>query len=371
MKVLHFYKTYYPDSYGGVEQVIYQLAENMSAQGVESHILSLSREPQRNYVKHDSHTVHTSSLTFEIASTGFSWKAIKKYAELASQADIIHFHFPWPFMDIVHLISNIKKPTIVSYHSDIIKQKHLLKLYKPLMYKFLEDADIIVASSPIYAKNSLTLNRYSQKTHIIPYGLNEHLYPTVNNKLRTELEQQLPQKFFLFIGALRYYKGLEYLLKAASINRLPVVIAGSGGIEHQLRILAKELNLSNVFFIGEISNEEKCTLLSLCTAFIFPSNQTSEAFGISLLEAAMFSKAMITCDIGTGTSYINIHEETGLVIPPSDAINLSCAMQTLWNNEGKTKKYGANARARFDALFTAEKMTNEYLNLYQKIAKAI
>ncbi|HEN3651956.1 TPA: glycosyltransferase, partial [Yersinia enterocolitica] len=117
IKVLHFYKTYYPDSFGGIEQVIFQLCEGGASKGIDSTVLSLSKRSGIINKKIGTHTVYCSPVNFEAASTPFSFQAIKDFKKLAQQSDIIHYHFPFPFMDMVHFISGINKPTVVSYHS--------------------------------------------------------------------------------------------------------------------------------------------------------------------------------------------------------------------------------------------------------------
>jgi rhamnosyl/mannosyltransferase len=108
-------------------------------------------------------------------------------------------------------------------------------------------------------------------------------------------------------------------------------------------------------------------LLKLCYAVAFPSHLRSEAFGISLLEGAMFGKPMISSEIGTGTTYINIHQQTGLVVPPSDHEALREAMRTLWDNPVLAQEMGRRAEARYWQQFTAEQMADSYASLYQEV----
>lgn len=367
MKILHFYKTYYPDSFGGVQQVIYQLAEGTAKRGVKSEVLYLSQSEERYALPMGEHIIHSSRLNFELASTGFSWEVIFRFRQLAKQADIIHYHFPWPFMDVVHFLSGVKKPVVVSYHSDIIKQKYLLQFYKPLMHFFLRKADAIIAASPAYIEHSSVLRRYKNKTHVITYGLDESSYPIPNDNILQSWHRKLPKKFFLFVGALRYYKGLHFLLQAAKRTGFPVVIVGADGVEQELRQQAHDLGLNNVVFTGALPDTDKVALLQLCTAFVFPSYLTSEAFGISLLEAAMYGKPMISCEIGTGTTYINIDNVTGLVVPPADPDALAFAMERLWGSSALCENLGKVARMRFEEHFTSQKMANNYFDLYNSI----
>lgn len=367
MKVLHFYKTYYPLSYGGVEQVIYQLASGSDGYGVESTVLTLSPNKVSRVTQVNGHSVHRCHSNFQIASTDFSLSAFFRFNELAKTADIIHYHFPWPFMDLVHLASKVKKPSVVTYHSDIVKQKNLLKLYRPIKNKFLESVDTIVATSPNYRATSVPLQRFQDKVEVIPIGIDRGLYPQQNDSRRQYWINILGNKFFLFIGVLRYYKGLHILLDALVLSDLPTVIIGAGPVEYELKVKAESLGLKNITFLGQVSEEDKVAILGLSYAVLFPSHLRSEAFGISLLEGAMFSRPMISSEIGTGTSYINIDQETGIVVPPSSPQDLNIAMTYLWNNPEVAAKMGINAVGRYEKLFTAKKMCQAYAALYRRL----
>nr|WP_315475650.1 glycosyltransferase family 4 protein [uncultured Undibacterium sp.] len=367
MKVLHFYRTYYPDSFGGVEQVIRQLVTSTSQQGVTAEVLTLTRDKQNLDIEFEGHKVHRAPLNFEIASTGFSWAALSKFKQLAEQADIVHYHFPWPFMDLSHFLCNIKKPCVLTYHSDIVRQKQLLKIYQPLKNAFLKRVDRIVATSPNYMASSESLQAFRDKTEVITYGLERTIYPQLDQSLCAQWRSKLPAKFYLFVGMLRYYKGLHVLLDAVAGTDLPVVILGDGPEERALKKQAKQLGLTNVQFLGALPDVDKAALLTLCYGLIFPSHLRSEAFGITLLEAAMYGKPMISCEIGTGTSYVNIDGETGLVVPPSDPLALRQAMSSLFEDSERAIRFGSNAAQRFEKMFTAQVMAKKYVQLYQTL----
>ncbi|WP_312011894.1 glycosyltransferase family 4 protein [Bradyrhizobium sp. AUGA SZCCT0182] len=364
MRVLHFYKTHLPDSWGGTQSFIHQLAHGTAQRGHIVDVLILSRELPPRPLTVANYTVHPASLSFEVASTGFSLSVFKKFAELANQADVIHYHFPWPFMDVVHFATRVTKPSLVTYHSDIIRQRHALKLYRPLKRRFLQSVNRIVATSPNYFATSEVLQRYQSKTSVIPIGIDRSVYPEPSDASLDRWRARVGGRFFLFVGMLRYYKGLHILLDAVSGTNLPVVIVGSGPVEQELRKHALRLSLSNVLFLGALPEEDKAALLALCFAVVFPSHLRSEAFGISLLEGAMFGKPMISSEIGTGTTFVNIGGETGLVVPPSDSDSLRQAMTYLVEHPDEAAQMGHRARRRYETLFTADIMVEKYLDLY-------
>jgi len=366
MRILHFYKTYFPDTVGGVEQMIFQLAEKSVSLGMHVDVLTLSARPQGKILL-ENHVVHQEKLGMQLASTGFSRQVFFTFKHLAASADIVHYHYPWPFMDIVHFLTRCRKPAVVSYHSDIVKQRHLSKIYRPLQRIFLNDVACIVATSPDYLASSPVLQRYQDKTTFIPIGLDESNYAVPDEATLRKWKEKLPERFFLFTGVLRYYKGLHILLEAMRGNACPVVIAGSGPEEQRLHALAQQWNLQHVYFPGRISDCDKHALLRLCYGVVLPSNLRSEAFGIFLLEGAMFGKPLISCAINTGTSFINLHGKTGLVIPADDPQALAHALQLLWDNPDMAARMGRAARERYASTFTADQMAASYAGVYRAL----
>jgi len=367
MRVLHVYRTFFPDTQGGLEEVIRQICKNTQAHGVESRVFCLSHQPEPAILEFDGITVYRAKCTLDIASCDISLSALGLFKDLVQWADLVHYQFPWPFADMLHLAARVAKPTVLTYQSDIVRQQGLLKLYRPLMRQFLNRMSAIVATSPNYFASSPVLQHYTDKVSVIPIGLDETSYPEVSEAEIAAMHERVGENFFLFIGVLRYYKGLHILLDAVKNSDLPVVIVGRGSEESALKAQAQRLGLKNVQFLGYVSNAEKVALLKLALAVVFPSHLRSEAFGVSLLEGAMYGKPMICCEIGTGTSFVNVDGETGLVVLPEHPQQFRAAMETLAANPTQVAHYGRAARLRYEQLFTGRKMGADYAALYQKL----
>ncbi|MEZ8028400.1 glycosyl transferase family 1 [Enterovibrio norvegicus] len=365
MRVLHVYRTCYPETKGGLEQAIRYICKGSTEQGYKNTILTLGESDKEYYF--EGTRIVVVKKQFEISSNGFSFSLIRKFRSLTKEHDIIHYQYPWPSGDFLSLFAS-KKPTLVSYQSDIVKQKLLKLLYRPLELKFLSSVDRIVASSPQYAASSENLQAFTNKVDVIPLGVDETTYPDASDEKMSFWKSQVGEGFFLFVGVLRYYKGLQYLLEAAKINKLPVVIAGAGPEKASLEKYITENNLTNVRMVGFIDEDDKVALHRLSKAFVFPSHLRSEAFGISLVEAQIFSKPIVSCDIGTGSSYVNIHMNTGLQVPGADSKAFAGAMSELAENSELAITLGNNARKRFEDNFTSKRYAENYLSLYQSLS---
>lgn len=360
MKIVHVYKTYLPEDFTGVPRVIHALAEGMADAGGDSEVFALAGKGGARILAEGKHTVHLAQRDLAIASTGFSLSAFRRFAALAATADIVHYHYPWPMGDLLHFYARPKCPVVVTYHSDIVRQKTLLHLYAPLRDRFLAAMDEVIATSPNYIATSETLQKFQHKVSVIPIGMDDA--PASGGERLAHWRQRVGSGFFLFVGALRYYKGIDFLMQAAQRNGLPVVVAGRGDPAPW-----QALGATNVTFLGEVNDTDKLALLDLCNAFVFPSHLRSEAFGISLLEAARAGKPMICAEIGTGTTFINVDGQTGFAVPPADSDALAAAMARLARDEAMARTMGEAARARYEKLFRGQTMVSAHLDLYRRL----
>jgi rhamnosyl/mannosyltransferase len=105
-------------------------------------------------------------------------------------------------------------------------------------------------------------------------------------------------------------------------------------------------------------------LFTLCRAFVFPSNQRSEAYGLALLEALAWGRAAITSDPGTGVGFLNRPGVTGLDVPPGDPQALRRAMLQLAADDAACARFGAAGYARAQRELAAEPMAEAYADVY-------
>lgn len=368
MKVLQFYRTYLPETQGGLEEAIRQICLGTTPLGVEHRVLSMARVKRTERLQRPEAEVIRVPMQLEPASCSMGVGMFGEFKRQSDWADIVHIHYPWPFADLVHLLSGCRKPVVVTYHSDIIRQSTLERLYSPLRSAFFNRVSAFVATSPNYVKTSIVLRRLPVKPEIIPLGLCDNSYMPPSKAAVSAVARNYGEGFFLFVGVLRYYKGLHNLVRAASMSGLPVVIAGDGPERQYLERLACELGCKNVKFTGYVDDDTKQALYRSARAVVFPSCERSEAFGVTLLEGQLHKKPLITCEIGTGTSYVNLHEQTGLVVMPNDPSALASAMRTLWNDSNRAETMGVNGWSRMQTLFSGQEVGKQYKSIYERLA---
>ena len=364
IRVLHVYRTYFPQTQGGLEEVIRQICLNTRRHDVESRVLCVSPSVEPRVVRRAEAVVYRSKLHAEVASCSVSLQMLPMFRHLLKWADVVHYHFPWPFADVLHFAAGVKAPTVLTYHSDIVRQRFLALLYAPLMTRFLNAIDRIVCTSPNYFATSNVLPRFEDRVDIVPIGLDPASYPVAAERDVDAARAEFGEGFFLFVGVLRYYKCLHILLDAIAGAPYRVVIVGSGPTEAELKRQAEDLKLTNVVFAGHVSDQAKVALLALSRGVVFPSYMRSEAFGVTLLEGAMHSKPLISTEVGSGTSHVNIDGETGLVVTPASAKALRQAMDQLHEHPAMADRMGRCARRRFERLFNGGLMGDRYAGIY-------
>lgn len=365
-KVLHIYRTYFPETQGGVQEAIRQICHATRLFGCRNTVYALARSPSPHAMSlPEGELIRTTSIC-ELASCDFgSPLSFVRMRALAQDADLIHCHYPWPFGDLLALFGGAGKPMVVTYHSDIVRQRALGKVYRPLQGRFFKRASAVVATSDAYRASSPLLQSLGDKVSAIPLAMDCSQIPPSDEAREAYWRERFGQGFFLFVGVLRYYKGLHILVEAARATGLPVVVVGDGPERQRLANQAR--GVSNIHFLGFRDDADKFALIRLAGAMVFPSHLRAEAFGVSLLEASAIGRPMITTDIGTGTSLVNAHGETGLVVPPGDAAAMADAMTYLAARPLLRDRMGFAARERCRRLFSADVVGAAYRALYDEV----
>jgi rhamnosyl/mannosyltransferase len=348
----------YAPHIGGIETVIQQTAEYMRRYA-KTKVLCCRDTP--GLTKRER--VHGVPVTYAgsfgtAASCPLSLSYFGEFQRKVMLSDAVELHLPFPLCDLALLLSGYKGRVIVAWHSDIVRQKHLLKLYRPLRRRLLKRADAILVATKAHIDSSPYLPPFREKCVIVPYGIDPaeyeirpHLTP-----LTSQLRNSHAKKI-LFTGRLVYYKGADVLLEAfANVKAdAELFFAGTGVLEPELQARAETLGIRDrVHFLGRRMTPELRDMFADCDLFVLPSVANSEAFGIVQLEAMVNGKPVINTALPTGVPLVSIHGETGLTVPPQDAGALTDAMEQLLNDDALREQYGKAARERVLRDFSLE-----------------
>ncbi|MDY4414772.1 MAG: glycosyltransferase [Ruminococcus sp.] len=360
LRILEVNKAYYPHV-GGIESLVKQYAEDFSRKS--DLIVLVCRDGRGKTIneKISGAKIIRSGSFGTYFSCPLSISFIRNFRRLAEKSDIIHINTPFPLADLAVLLSGYKGRIVISWHSDVVKQKKLLFFYKPIMMKFLKRADLILTATQGHIDSSPYISKFREKCRVIPYGINIREYLNIQRKpiLTEKLIDKSAVKVF-FTGRLVYYKGVEILLKAfRNVHNCELFIAGTGTLETSLKEYAGSHNMDNVHFMGFLpDNDLKCAFAD-CDIFVLPSVANSEAFGIVQLEAMVYSKPVINTSLPTGVPHVSVDGVSGITVEPSSPIQLANAINMLAGDKNLREAYGKNAFRRVHDIFDSGKILDE------------
>ncbi|MCP3901175.1 MAG: glycosyltransferase [Desulfobacteraceae bacterium] len=368
MKILQINKLYYP-YVGGVETVVRQLAEGFAKNKISSHVFAIHRTRD---TRQDSHSiikgvsVVKAKQNFRYGTQTVSFNLIKLLQNF--EADIVHLHLPNPYAVLAYLYAQPKGKLVITYHSDIVRQKLFKTLYKPFSEIILEKADRLVATSENLIASSSVLQKHPLKTEVIPLGINPDEYK-IESSVLEETKKKFGQGFLLAVGRLVEYKGFKYLIKAMEfVPGQRLYIIGEGRMENKLRNLIKEKRLCDrISLLKSLSFETFKAMMSLSKLFVFPSVSNNEAFGIVQLEAMIFGKPVISSDLPTGVTYVNQDGVTGLIARKKDPIDIARAINTLLSNKELYLSMSENNREYILNNFSEDLMVKKYIQLFDEL----
>jgi rhamnosyl/mannosyltransferase len=308
--------------------------------------------------------------TIDVFSNPFSFDFLFSFKKICENTDILHFHFPWPTAELLALFHTIRKPSLVTFHCDIHKIKLLKRVYLPFVKLYLKKIDKICISSKSLLNTTPYLDPFREKIEEVSYFINEKRFSNLPDPNPDIIEfTKKIKNYALFVGVLRWYKGLDILMEAAKKVDDDIVIVGKGALYDRLESRIKHENLKNVHLIGFQSDHDLKFLIEKSRLIVLPSIKPAEAFGQILLEGLYFSKPLISTELGTGTSLVNRHDYTGLVVEPGCSDSLARAMNRILRDDGLCEKFSKNAFQHYLDNFTAAVQGDKYIRIYRSLLR--
>ena len=365
-RILHVYKDYWPPVLGGIETTI-----NLMARGTrdefDPRVLVCAGASQPGLALIDGIPVRRVPEMGRFASAPFSPAFVSALREEARGTDIIHLHHPNPTGDLALLLSASRKPAVMTYHSDIVRQRFGRLLFGPVQEITMRRCRVVMPTSPNYVESSWWLARHRARCRVVPLGINlDRFVRTPEVDAAVGALRDGHRGFLVgFVGRLRYYKGLQFLVEAMRGLDATLLVGGTGPDGDRLRGLAA--GMRNVVFLGDLDEAQLVALLHAVDVFCMPSHLRSEAFGLSMVEAMACATPVISTRIPTGVPFVNRDGESGLTVEPASAPALRKALERLMHDRGLRARLGNGALARAQARFSAEEMCRGVKEVYRSV----
>lgn len=369
MKILQVGK-FYPVK-GGVEKVMYDIMVGLSESDVHCDMLCAATDEQApGEFEINMHSrLFCMPTLVKLAATMISPAMIFKLRRIRNQYDVIHIHHPDPMACMALFFSSYRGKIVLHWHSDILKQKVLLRFYTPFQRWLIKRADMIVGTTPVYVEQSPFLQKVQDKVRAIPIGI-EPLKPRPRNAER--IKSHYPGKKIVFsLGRLVEYKGFNYLVEAASKlgDDYVFLIGGTGPLRDQLQSQIDALGIGErVILLGYVGDDELPDYFEASDLFVLSSVQKTEAFAIVQIEAMSCGTPVVATRIKeSGVSWVNKHGVSGLNVFPFDSQSMAEAISEILENPQLYSTLKKGALRRYRSLFVRERMIHQCMELYQQI----
>ena len=362
MRVLHIGK-FYPPYKGGMETHLHTLCTQLRHMVDVSVVVS---NTSRGRVDEIIDGVSVSRL-----GTLFNFGSAPVNPGLAahirgSGADIVHIHVPHPTAILAYLTSGHRGRLVVTYHSDIVRQRILGAAFAPIMHRALSRADAIICTSPNYVESSPTLRRHRSRCRVLPFSIETASIENVDPAATEQVRARYGERLLLSVGRQVSYKGFEFLVRAMPDVRGKLILVGNGPLRPELERVAKSLGVSErIVFLDGVA--DVAPYYHAADVFVLPSIARSEAFGLVQLEAMAAGKPVVNTAIASGVPYVSVDGLTGITVAPRDPPALASAVNRLLDDPVLSSRYGAAGRSRVETHFSAHEMVRQTVDLYREV----
>lgn len=374
MNILHI-SGYYSPFIGGIETVCKYLVDNMPQHQTSVMCFNKGRKDSVDVV--DGHKVYRAGIFLTVAHQGLSLSYGRMLARAIREEkpDIIHYHWANPFPALfLRFRMPDKVRLVLHWHMDIIRQRYLYRVVKPLETWLLKRAERIVVTSPQYMEFSPALQKFRDKVRVVPNCIDEaalQMRDGDEDAIREIRNRWNGRPVVLFVGRHTQYKGIDHLIRAEKYMKedCVILIAGEGTITEQLKSLSEQCRTSKIHFIGKLSPEDLRRYLHVADVFAFPSVSRNEAFGIALAEAMYCHTPAVTFTIeGSGVNWVNLNGVTGIEVPQDEMqdCNYAKALDVLLQDKELRGRYADAAHKRVSENFLLKNMLSAMENAYEE-----
>jgi rhamnosyl/mannosyltransferase len=363
--------SFYAPTLGGMETVLRGLSEGLVAAGDDVTVLCASEGPRGARETMGGVKVVRSPSLGKWFSQPMTPLLGATLARLARAADVVHLHMPNPLAELATASVTFNRPTVVTYHADILRQRALWPLFAPVRRAILAKSRRVIVPTEQHIRYSDVLPSVRDKCVVVPFGISPERY-ALDDGARAQAAELRARHgtFVLFVGRLVHYKGLATLIEAMHDVDAPLVVVGEGPLRAEAEAAIDAFGLRDrVTLVGAVSQAALNAYLEAAAVLALPSVSRAENFGMILLEGMLFGTPLVTTRLPSGMSAVNEHGTTGFQVEPRDPRALAQALRRLLADEGLRAKMGTAARARLDSHFSLARMIQGHREVYRQVLR--
>jgi phosphatidyl-myo-inositol alpha-mannosyltransferase len=351
---------------GGVQEHVLAQAAELTKRGHEIKIITpkprkLSGNVPDNVIfLGNSRTVKAANTRPQLAISTVRDKVDDMLAD--EDFDLLHVHEPELPMIGAQIITKAQCPVVATFHAfhpETAMGKTIETFRIPYFKYIFSRLNILTAVSDAAAQ--FVRERTDQQVHIIPNGIDLAKYQL--KRLTTDAPT------ILYIGRLEKRKGVRYLVKAfAELKRTHtnarLVIAGEGDLRSGLEQYVADNAITDVEFLGFVSEQQKLELLASADVFCAPAIY-GESFGIVLLEAMAAGVPIVAGDNPGYTTVLSGHGKISLV-NPKDTPDFTRRLD-IFLSDTELRQLWLNWASQHVQQFAYNKIVDKYEELYKQL----
>ncbi len=358
---------------GGVQEIIFAMQAELARRGHEAYIITpqpRDLDPDAAIAKHIIFVGTGTQMSSPIHTTGQVSAGLNEEIERMLDEykfDILHFHEPGVPMLSRQILARSKAVNIATFHAafpETLTGRTFAKVVVPYTKSLLKYIDEFVAPSESAAEYVSSLMEH--QVAIIPNSIDLEHFAAPKSR-----NDSKPHKTIFYVGRLEGRKGVKYLLHAYKLLRqqhddISLVIAGDGVNREQLEMLAQDLELPDVTFLGFISDEEKLKYLRSADLFCAPA-VFGESFGIVLIEA--MATGLVTV-AGNNPGYASVMRGLGAIslVNPKDGPEFARRLSLLLYENDLRKLWRSWAKSQVQQ-YSHQAVVTSYEELYRAALK--
>ncbi len=360
--VLHIGK-YYPPHVGGIETHVKYLVSHQSSTMAVEVVVANDRAVTRTEVLDGARITRVATfgtLASQPICPSLAW-------ELAGRSEaIVHMQLPNPWAAQAYLMSRHKGKLIVTHQADTLGRRHLRQFVEPFVRRVMERAAAIIVTSGRYLKNSEELTGFHHKCHVVPLGIDVEAFTGEAPEEVSRIHAKYGPRVIVAVGRLVPYKGFEFLVQAMKDVDATLLLIGTGPLQEQLETMIERLGMAGkAHLLGHVDN--LVPYYKAAKMLVLPSVSRAESFGLVQVEAMAAGIPVVNTEIDSGAPEVSIDGVTGITVPPKDPKALAGAITILLENGETRAKYGQAASVRAREEFSAQRMAERTLRVYESV----